>query len=194
MIISEQEKNRILNLHQISTNVNGVLITEQSNSEKAYYWIRVKQSDTVNWGKGWEAKEAEEKNIWWKAEYPHYETQGAIEDWNEETNDRGEKMRIIKRTKGKYLYSWVVGPFDKLSEAREMAEKIRGYNSPTHNAQYFSAAFVYQQCGTTPGFGTIVKVGTKCGETKGDVATETETDICHTHTHIYIYIYIVIKN
>jgi len=176
MIISEQEKNRILNLHQISTNVNGVLITEQSNSEKAYYWIRVKQSDTVNWGKGWEAKEAEEKNIWWKAEYPHYETQGAIEDWNEETNDRGEKMRIIKRTKGKYLYSWVVGPFDKLSEAREMAEKIRGYNSPTHNAQYFSAAFVYQQCGTTPGFGTIVKVGTKCGETKGDVATETETD------------------
>lgn len=172
MLISEQEKNRILNLHRTSKNVNGVLVTEQRNADTAFYAVQVEQASKLDWG----SDEAEKKNVWWKASNPHKRTQEAINQWNTDWPSLKEyQIKMSKNTNETYTFKWYAGPFKKYSEAKDVAGKLRNFKH-SNGAIYFSDAFVYQQCGWGGGMSERVKVGTKCGEVKGDVTTETDVE------------------
>jgi len=175
MILSEQEKNRILNIHQTSKNVNGVLITEQSELETIYY-VRVvgivvnaalkagntKTRGDYDFGTG--------NNLWWKASHPDKDTDNYIKDWNVKYPERPKHIRISNGKAQKEFY-WEMGPFSSKDKAITAQEEWEDYT--------WEDAKLFKRCGNKGenlrNYKTI-PMDQECGGEKKNVATETDTE------------------
>ena len=174
MIITEQEKNRILNIHRTSKNVNGVLISEQQEL-RAVYFVRVgfetqkalkaantKDKGAYDFGTG--------QNIWWKASHPDTYTAEDIRKWNVKYPYGDSKKYIRIKTDTQKEFYWEMGPFSSKDKAITAQEEWEDYT--------WGDAKLIKRCGSGPNLSSYktIAMDQECGKTKGDVATETETE------------------
>ena len=162
--LTEQEKNRILNIHQTSKNVNGVLISEQEDY-RVVYFVRVgfetrkalraantKDKGAYDFGSG--------QNLWWKASHPDTYMARDIKEWNAKYPERPKHIRISNGKAQKEFY-WEMGPFsskDKAIAAQKDWDEVT-----------WDMGKLFKRCGSGNNWNnykTISMDATWCGEEK----------------------------
>ena len=174
MRLTEQEKNRILGLHTNSKNVNGMLISEQTERESTTIYI-VLVATTKNLK--WKDEAAQKSNKWWEASHPDPRIAKAIKEWDarqtEEVHGNDQSWRPFKlkvRTEGQKSFSWEMGPFYTKKAAIKAKDRVEAFSGD------WDGVTVLKQClGPHDHFSMAetVPMDYECG---GDVAAETDTD------------------